>query len=339
MGWNGMIGQDGPPGWRVIAASVVGTSHRARAVPCQDAQAYRILADGTLVVAVADGAGSAARAEAGAACAVARAVAAMVDGYGEIRGALGTDDGAEVGEHSPPTGSRSSSADAPRDRFSSWGDADRPSVEARGRAWMAKVFGAAREGLEDLAIAEWEPRRAFACTLTCAVATADGLLVGQIGDGVAVARGADGELFAASRPQKGEYANEASFLTMDGALDQMEVAVFARPIEALAVTTDGLLRLALELPRHVPHAPFFRPLLRFADEASDPEGACAQLATFLASERICRRTDDDKTLVIAVRARAATATATAAVPGPAAVVAGAASGPAAAARVADACSR
>lgn len=52
--------------WRVIGASVRGTSHLRGQLPCQDAHAWKRLAGGALALAVADGAGSAAHAEAGA---------------------------------------------------------------------------------------------------------------------------------------------------------------------------------------------------------------------------------------------------------------------------------
>jgi serine/threonine protein phosphatase PrpC len=248
--------------WRIAAASVVGSSHLDRALPCQDAHAYRVLADGTLLVAVADGAGSASRAEDGARLAVQAALAGLEAAVGEAAG--------EVSEVS-------------------W------------QARMTEVFRVTREALEEAAVEEWESLRAFACTLTCAVALPNCLVVGQVGDGVAVARAADGSLFAASQPQKGEYANEARFLTMPDALEHVDTRVFEQPFDALAVTTDGLLRLALQLPAHSPHTPFFTPLLAFAERAVDPERAASEIAAFLASPRICARTDDDKTLVIAVR--------------------------------------
>lgn len=54
--------------WRVLAQSVTGTSHHNRAIPCQDAHATSLVGSGgILVVAVADGAGSARFAEVGAA--------------------------------------------------------------------------------------------------------------------------------------------------------------------------------------------------------------------------------------------------------------------------------
>jgi serine/threonine protein phosphatase PrpC len=50
--------------WRVYAASVMGSSHRQNQLPCQDAFCYRNLGD--RLVAVCDGAGSAAYSEQGA---------------------------------------------------------------------------------------------------------------------------------------------------------------------------------------------------------------------------------------------------------------------------------
>ena len=56
--------------WQVVAASVIGTSHEKRSQPCQDAHCWRLLPNGVLAAAVADGAGSAALAEVGAKIAV-----------------------------------------------------------------------------------------------------------------------------------------------------------------------------------------------------------------------------------------------------------------------------
>jgi hypothetical protein len=52
--------------WRVVAASVRGTSHEKRGQPCQDVHRWAILPEDTLAVTVADGAGSAALEEIGA---------------------------------------------------------------------------------------------------------------------------------------------------------------------------------------------------------------------------------------------------------------------------------
>jgi hypothetical protein len=86
---------------------------------------------------------------------------------------------------------------------------------------------------------------------------------------------------------------------MDDALQRLEVQVYP-PAQALAMISDGLIRLAMNLPENVPHSPFFQPLLAFAAAAKNEVEAQEQLAAFLASERVCARTDDDKTLVLAI---------------------------------------
>ena len=58
----------GTSGWRYVGASVPGVAHLADHIDCQDAWATQWLeADSVLVLAVADGAGSAAESRAGAA--------------------------------------------------------------------------------------------------------------------------------------------------------------------------------------------------------------------------------------------------------------------------------
>src|SRR5207237_8015857 len=56
--------------WRFAAARATGTSHLQTGTPCQDRLACAVLANGALVAAVSDGAGSAPRAEVGAEIAV-----------------------------------------------------------------------------------------------------------------------------------------------------------------------------------------------------------------------------------------------------------------------------
>jgi hypothetical protein len=166
---------------------------------------------------------------------------------------------------------------------------------------MQAAFGQARGAVEQLAVAQQTPLHAFAATLTCAVATDDRLIVGQIGDCVAVAVDAAETLFVAVLPQTGEYASETYFLTLPDALDYVSVEVVSRRIKSLAVFSDGLTRLAVKLPGYEPAARFFDPLWAFASEAESEAQAQADMAAFLASDRVCARSDDDKTLVLAVR--------------------------------------
>ncbi len=246
--------------WHLLGASVQGAGHAARALPCQDAHLWQNLPGGGCVLAVADGAGSASRSAEGARQAVMAAVAALTAGL----------------------------ADPWPDGATGW------------TALLAEAYQGARDALCQLAAAARVPLGEFATTLTCAVAADPWLITAQLGDGWIVAQTAAGELLLAARPQRGEYANEAYFLTMDRALDGLEVGVYRESLCALAASTDGLLRLALRLPGAVPHAPFFRPLFDFAAARQD-ERAQQELVRFLASAPVSARTDDDKTLVLATR--------------------------------------
>lgn len=249
--------------WRVVSAAVQGVSHVRQDLPCQDAAGYQVRADGVLVIALADGAGSARFSELGAVFAVEEALRVL--------------------------------SDAP-DRFAE---------EERWEELLREVFSAARQAVMQLAenpeSGEPASPREYACTLTCAIAMGDRLAVGQVGDGAAVAVDANGDLFALTRLQRGEYANETHFLVEEDALDHLVIEVTDRPVKALAVMSDGLIRLALKMPSQEPHAPFFQPLFRFVESVEDGVSADQQLAGFLNSERVNARTDDDKSLVLAVR--------------------------------------
>jgi hypothetical protein len=249
-------------GWHILGASVQGVGHAARAMPCQDAHLWRQLPGGGFILAVADGAGSAPRSADGARQAVMTAIETLA---AELAG--------------PP-----------------------PAGEAGWTALLAEVYQEARDALCQLAAAAHAPLGDFATTLACAVAVEPWLVTAQLGDGWIVAQTDTGELLLTARPQRGEYANEAYFLTMDRALDGLDVQVYRERVSALAASTDGLLRLALRLPAGVPHAPFFRPLFDFAAAAGHDGRAQQELVRFLASAPVCSRTDDDKTLVLAARA-------------------------------------
>jgi hypothetical protein len=138
-------------------------------------------------------------------------------------------------------------------------------------------------------------------TLACAVVTDDWIAVGQIGDGAIVSENENGELSLMIHPQRGEYANEAYFLTMSDGLNYLACYTSKSFVKSVILTSDGLLRLAFKLPEYEPSSRFFQPLIDFTADMEDSEQAHQQLVEFLNSGRINSRTDDDKTLVLATR--------------------------------------
>ena len=246
--------------WRVIGASVQGVSHVKSGQPCQDAHAYSVLPDGTLIAAVADGAGSAALAEVGAQLAAQTAVNCVRR---------------ELIEHALP------------DNDTAW------------RSLLFDALKAARQRLEDEASARGCALRDLAATLMVAVAMAELATVAHVGDGAAVLRNTSNELLLLAAPQVSEYVNETTFLVSADYSNAAQFCCWHGRAQALALFTDGLQRLALQMPWQRPHAPFFTPLLQFAANAgADAE---AQLAAFLRSPRIVERADDDLTLLLAAR--------------------------------------
>lgn len=141
--------------------------------------------------------------------------------------------------------------------------------------------------------------REFATTLLLAVVTPEWVAAVQVGDGAVVVEDGAGDLRTLTTPEHGEYLNETAFITSSDYLARAQYAVWRHDgLRSVALLTDGLELLALDLARNVPHAPFFRPLFAFA---AAPDSTEEELAAFLRSERVCARTDDDKTLVLAVR--------------------------------------
>ena len=147
------------------------------------------------------------------------------------------------------------------------------------------------------------PTREFACTFLGAICTQSETLVFQIGDGGIVLDVGDGlELFAA--PMTGEYANMTHFVTQDEWRDVFAEKLYSRQVRKLAAFSDGLQRLALNMAQGRPHEPFFTPffgVLAGATPAQE-DALAGQLVVFLDSEAVNARTDDDKSLALAVLA-------------------------------------
>ncbi len=73
-------------------------------------------------------------------------------------------------------------------------------------------------------------------------------------------------------------------------------------IDAVALLTDGAAKFAVDISSGRPGAALFEKLFAFAADPNLSAGERdAALADFLASERVCRYSDDDKTIVLAVR--------------------------------------
>ena len=149
--------------WRVVAASVCGTSHFRNKQLCQDAHHWQVLPDNVLVAAAADGAGSASLGKVGAMVAVETAIENLSM--------------QQITKHSL---------------------AD----DAIVRSLLLEALLAAKKAVEDEAAACKKQPQDLATTLIIVIATPEIVAVAQIGDGLAVAKDRMGNLLALTMPRQ-----------------------------------------------------------------------------------------------------------------------------------------
>lgn len=169
--------------------------------------------------------------------------------------------------------------------------------------WAVGCVTSVREHLYQLAAAENLPAREFACTFLGVVALPTATLAFQVGDGGIVVDAGSG-LELAVEPMTGEYANMTHFVTDDDAVTVLKSRLYQAQVTKLAAFTDGLQRLALNMSSNTPHEPFFSPFFNVLSAIGEDqeEELTGALVEFLNSDRVNERTDDDKTLALAVLA-------------------------------------
>jgi serine/threonine protein phosphatase PrpC len=170
------------------------------------------------------------------------------------------------------------------------------------RNWFAN----AQAHLKSVAEREKLDPRDFACTALLAILGDQHAVFAQIGDGAWIAE-ASGALGAVTWPQSGEFANETKFITSPDALDSLQFQKCTTALTAAAGFTDGIQTLALNLAARTAHAPFFEGMFGALRDCPDETSLLSPLISFLSSEPVNQRTDDDKTLVLARRAASKTA--------------------------------
>lgn len=166
--------------------------------------------------------------------------------------------------------------------------------------WAVECIQAVRAKIYEAAEQQGLKARDFACTFLGVVASPVATLLMQIGDGGIVIDVGDG-LAVPITPMAGEYANLTNFVTDENAIDVLAVTVLHALPMKVAVFSDGIQRLALNMATNTAHAPFFMPFFTVlaTARAEQEDHLRAVLARFLNSPAVNERTDDDKTLALA----------------------------------------
>lgn len=244
--------------WHVVAASVIGKAHLQQNKGNEDFFCLASRLDGSLVLSVADGAGS-------ASCGA---------------------EGAELATTSV---------------ISFLSEVILPTSEKSWQTLMLETAQHIHSVIETHAISQQKEARDFASTLLIAVLTPSFIAALQIGDGAIVGMNSE-TMTRLSQATHGEYASETVFVTSEDYLEHCSCVVeSSENLIGLALLTDGLEPVAINLQTGEPFAPFFNPLFRFASSEKNAYEKSQALSEFLASERLSKRTYDDKTLVLVVR--------------------------------------
>jgi serine/threonine protein phosphatase PrpC len=260
--------------WRIAKASVIGTGHIKADMPCQDSHYVRVVGD-TLIVAVSDGLGSAAHSEIGSAlaCEVATEYVAQ-----QLIQATPARWQQLVQTLSGTAGTEPAYADI-----------------------LHAAFVTARQALEDEATRQAVALRDYACTLLMIVVTPHHWHSLHIGDGALVGLYADDSVQTLSLPDNGEFINVTVPLTSSEYLSHMRAHHKHEGLTGVAAVSDGVQPMCINFKTGAAYPGFFRPLIQWLRNHTQLSQLDDTLATMLDSEKLRQKSDDDMTLVIALR--------------------------------------
>ncbi len=251
--------------WKVVTHSAIGSRHLLKGQPCQDYGSYCL--QGNLILgAVSDGAGSAKHSDVGSKIAV--------ESYLSIAQE-------HLNQHHP-----------------NLGDLQCPE-EIEFETLCASVAQAILSVLKAEAEQSGFALRELGCTLIGFIASPHWIAAMQIGDGFIVIQQPEQEgIQLLFQPDKGEFINETLFITSQGALDQIQVVVKPGNPQFICAATDGLEKVAIRYHDWQPHFPFFKPFIDCLSLIPEVDDQHQYVQTFLESDRLNAKTDDDKTLLL-----------------------------------------
>jgi len=243
---------------------VRGSAHISNGLPCQDFCAFRVLGSaGELAIcAISDGAGSAKFADRGARFCAESAIEYFVQ---------------QLIDHPDPK--------------QLIGEYDRFDAEG--------LVAYQQERIRSIAEKEQAVPEEFASTLMLAIVHPERSLFLQVGDGCwTISR--FGIVSAVTWPERGEFVGQTDFIASRSAAQVLQIGGVAGKLDYIVGVSDGLERLAFDMAGCTPHRGFFGPLVQKLRCTNDVPSFEHDLVEFLESERVCERTDDDKTLMMVV---------------------------------------
>lgn len=149
------------------------------------------------------------------------------------------------------------------------------------QAFAEKIGAAEKDCMTTLLVGCFTPQKAF---------------LGQVGDGFIVVKQKRETPLFLPLPQTKEYANETDLLPTSKI--GLRTSIVGGGVHFFALSSDGLEAVAVDQKTKEPHAPFFEPFIDYLHGAPPEEEVKEELQTFLGSERLQTRVDDDVSLVV-----------------------------------------
>lgn len=250
--------------WQLCGDTVIGLAHRRKGLPCQDAVAFR--KSPRPILALSDGAGSAAISERGA--------QAVVIGVTRFLRSL-------------------------EDDLAPWLDGDDNASQAHATSWAERLRLHAYGLLADLARAERRDVRDVRATLQVAIIGERNIFWWKVGDGAIVARNSEGMWSLGNQASaKGEFANQTCFVDTASAGDVQSGVLSAGDVFGIALMSDGG---AERLVSHDGSKVASR-LGEWLDDVTEQRFAIARIALAFHEPAMWERTSlDDRSIVLAAR--------------------------------------
>lgn len=248
--------------WQMSGVAVAGLAHWRQGVPCQDAVAWR--SHPRPILALSDGAGSAAASHQGSAL--------LVQGLTRFVMSL-------------------------EDAIAAWLDAPATPDEATASMWSQRLLAHANGLIEDLAERERRPVKDFRATALLAIVGRQQVFCWQVGDGAVVAQHND-TLTIISTGAKGEFANQTVFVDAARVEEVCYAVLPTAEVTGLALMSDG----GAERLVAAHSGKIATRLGRWLEALSDRQLCADQLAVAYHEAPMWERTSlDDRAIVMAAR--------------------------------------
>jgi len=139
----------------------------------------------------------------------------------------------------------------------------------------------------------------FATTLQVVIANEQNVGRLQIGDGATVVAVED-DLRLLTRRSDSEFVNETHFITGVECRDHADISVLPNVnVTGIAVFSDGVTPLCVDMAAWKPHQGFFAPLFQHLRSSIDFTSVGSAVESLLDSPDAHSRSDDDRTIVLA----------------------------------------